>query len=197
MNRIWLRALPTLALCAALGGCGSTPSTEFYVLSAQAPLAAVGDGPSVGIAELAVAEYLRRDEMVLLQSANRLTLQGFHRWAEPLEDGVRRTLALNLGALLGSDSIRVRPWTRDWSPQWLLRCRIERLDIASQSIELVTSWSLQNGEQRLERSSRLVLARSGTSPESAAADISALLLELSEQIAAQVRGADDASPQTQ
>jgi uncharacterized protein len=197
MNKAWLRMLSLAALCAVLGGCGATPSTEYYVLSAQAPVSGAGDGPSVGIAELAVAEYLQRDEMVLLQSPNRLSLQGFDRWAEPLEDGVRRTLALNLGALLGSDRIRVRPWTREWSPQWLLRCRIERLDIAPQSIELVASWSLQNGEQRLERSSRLSRERSGASPDSAAADISALVLELGQQIAAQVRAADDAPAQTQ
>lgn len=196
-----LRLAPVLALAAVLAACGSTPRTEYYLLSAEAPPAAARAEPSIGIAELKVAEYLQRPEMVTMESANRLSLRDYHRWAEPLADGVQRTLALNLGALLETDAVRVRPWPREWSPQWLLRLNIARLDVRGDTVELVATWSLARGSETHERSSRLVRARSGTSADSVAADISAVLRELSGQIAAEVRaagaGADDAPAQTQ
>ncbi len=107
-----------------------------YLLSAEAPPAAARAQPSIGIAELKVAEYLQRPEMVTMESANRLSLRDYHRWAEPLADGVQRTVALNLGALLETDGVRVRPWPREWSPQWLLRLNIARLDVRSDIVEL-------------------------------------------------------------
>lgn len=192
---------PVLALAALLAACGSTPRTEYFLLSAEAPPVAARAQPAIGIAELNVAEYLQRPEMVIMESANRLSLRDYHRWAEPLADGVQRTVALNLGALLETDGVRVRPWPREWSPQWLLRLNIARLDVRSDTVELVATWSLAHGSETRERSSRLARARTGTSADSAAADISALLLELSGQIASEVRagsaGADDAPPQTQ
>lgn len=192
---------PVLALAALLAACGSTPRTEYFLLSAEAPPVAARAQPAIGIAELNVAEYLQRPEMVIMESANRLSLRDYHRWAEPLVDGVQRTVALNLGALLETDGVRVRPWPREWSPQWLLRLNIARLDVRSDTVELVATWSLARGSETRERSSRLARQRTGTSADSAAADISALLLELSGQIASEVRagsaGADDAPPQTQ
>lgn len=192
---------PVLALAALLAACGSTPRTEYFLLSAEAPPVAARAQPAIGIAELNVAEYLQRPEMVIMESANRLSLRDYHRWAEPLADGVQRTVALNLGALLETDGVRVRPWPREWSPQWLLRLNIARLDVRSDTVELVATWSLARGSETRERSSRLARQRTGTSADSAAADISALLLELSGQIASEVRagsaGADDAPPQTQ
>lgn len=195
------RLAPVLALAGLLAACGSTPRTEYYLLSAEAPPAAARAEPSIGIADLKVAEYLQRPEMVIMESANRLSLRDYHRWAEPLADGVQRTVALNLAALLETDSVRVRPWPREWSPQWLLRLSVARLDVRGDAVELVATWSLARGSETRESSSRLSRARSGTSADAAAADISALLLELSGQIAAEVRagaaGADDAPPQTQ
>jgi uncharacterized lipoprotein YmbA len=193
------RLAAVLAVAGLLAACGSTPRTEYYLLSAEAPPAAARAQPAIGIAELKVAEYLQRPEMVIMESANRLSLRDYHRWAEPLADGVQRTVALNLGALLETDGVRVRPWPREWSPQWLLRLSIARLDVGSDVVELVANWSLAREGETRDRSSRLTRSRSGTSADAVASDISALLLELSERIAAEVRtaGADDAPPLNQ
>ena len=188
MSMHWIRFLSFAAL-ALLAGCGSTPPTEYYVLSADAPIGRSTAQPSVGIAELQIAEYLQRPEIMVMESTNRARLDGFERWAEPLEDGIRRTLALNLGALLKTDSVRVRPWPRDWIPDWMLRCTVARLDASATRVELVALWSLQRRAgvaPALERSSRLSRSRSGSSVDSLAADFSALLLELSQQIATEM-----------
>lgn len=184
MSMYWIRLLPFAALVLLLG-CGSTPPTEYYVLSADAPIGRTTAQPSIGIAELQIAEYLQRPEIMVMESTNRARLEGFERWAEPLDYGIRRTLALNLGALLETDSVRVRPWPRDWIPDWVLRCSVARLDASPTTVELVAIWSLQRGAgtaPALERSSRLSRGRSGSTADSLAADFSALLLELSQQI---------------
>ena len=174
-----------LALCA---GCGTTPHTEYYLLSAiaPAPTAPRGAGPSVGIADLRVAEYLQRPEVLVLESANRLQVREFARWAEPLPDGITRTLALNLAALLDSDRVRVRPWPRAWLPAWELRVEVARLEVRGVTAELVANWSLVHGADTLERSARLSRVRSGEDAESVAADFSALLFELAERIAVEL-----------
>ncbi len=184
MHRIAVLAV-LFALCA---GCGTTPHTEYYLLSATAPApgAPRGEGPSVGIVDLRVAEYLQRPEILVLESANRLQVREFARWAEPLPDGITRTLVLNLAALLDSDRVRARPWPRPWTPAWELRVEIARLDVRGTTAELLASWSLVHGTDTLERSVRLVQARSGEDAESVAADLSALLLDLAERIAAAI-----------
>jgi uncharacterized protein len=201
MNTSAGRWMLMLLLCWLLAGCGSTPPTQYYLLSAYAPPAPASGGPSLGIAELKVAEYLQRPQMVSMESANRLQLRDFERWAEPLADGVQRTLALNLGALLATDAVRVRPWPREWLPEWLLRVSVARLDVTGEQVELVALWSLSHGADTREYTSRLSRPRSGTTADSVAADLSALLLELSERIASGLhgaaQGADDAPPQTQ
>ena len=126
-----------------------------------------------------------------MEGSNRLVLDPYRRWAEPLDEGVRRVLVLNLGSLTGSDSVRGVPWPRDWQPRWLLRLAIERLDADAHSVHLYARWSLQDGARQraaLERGSELSRSRSGTSAESIAADMSQLLAELSVRI---VRAMDE------
>ena len=186
-----------------LVACGSTPQTDYYLLTADADRSSELRGPTLGIAELNLAEYLRRPELVTLQSSNRLHVDPYRRWAEPLDDGMRRTLALNLSALLGSDGVRNMPWPRDWVPQWLLRVSIARMDVGQESIELVAVWSLQDGRRAhaaVEHTSRLGRARSGDSADSIAADMSQSLLALSQEIVASIdagAAADDSAAQTQ
>ncbi len=184
MHRIVALAV-LFALCT---GCGTTPRTEYYLLSATAPTptAARGAGPSLGIADLRVAEYLQRPEVLVLESANRLQLREFARWAEPLPDGITRTLALNLAALLDSDRVRVRPWPRAWSPAWELRVEVARLDVRGATAELVANWSLVHDSDTHERSARLSRPRSGADADSVAADFGARLLELAERIAVEL-----------
>lgn len=180
---IWM----LLALCCI--GCSSTPPTEYYLLSADArpPVATGHDGPSLGLVGLRVAEYLQRAEILTLASANRLRLHQYARWAEPLQDGIERTLLLDLAALLDSQRVRARPWPREWVPEWRLSVDIARLDVRDSGAVLVANWSLRHGDDVIERNARLVHQRSGDGPEAVAADFSALLLALAEQIAGAMR----------
>ena len=66
MHRVRFLSLAVLALL--LGGCGSTPPIDYYLLSANAPAGRGASSPSIGIAELQVAEYLQRPEIVMMET---------------------------------------------------------------------------------------------------------------------------------
>lgn len=184
-----VRRIAVLALFVVLGGgCGTTPRTDYYLLSAMAsrPATLHGEGPSIGLASLRVAEYLQRPEILVLESANRLRLREYARWAEPLPDGIERVLMLNVATLLDSDRVRSRPWPRGWTPEWQLRVEILQLDVRDATAELLVNWSLARATQAFEHSDRITVPHRGGDAESVAADFSTLLLALAEKIAAAV-----------
>jgi uncharacterized lipoprotein YmbA len=188
MKRCLLLAVAWVCV-ALLGGCGSSPQVDYFLLTADAAPSSDRGGPTIGIATLEVAEYLHRMELVSFAGSNRLRVDPYRRWAEPLEDGIRRALALNLSAQLGSDGVRSMPWPLDWVPQWLLRCSIVRLDVRDEAVELIAVWSLQDGGRARaadEHTSRLTRARSAAGGEAIAADISAMLLDLGREISSAI-----------
>ena len=82
-----------LVLLLPLAGCGSTPSTDWYLLEATAtPLPAAG-GPSIGIARLEVADYLLAPQVQTHSGPNSVRRADFARWAEPLDQGDAGVLA--------------------------------------------------------------------------------------------------------
>ena len=55
-------------ILAMLAGCGTTPHTNYYVLSSQSSLADIGNNPvSLGVGPIQVADYLDRVQITLLQ----------------------------------------------------------------------------------------------------------------------------------
>ena len=97
----------------ALAGCLGGPSApvNFYMLS---PLSASQGGMSadtpedrirIGFANVVVAEYLNRSEIVVNLDNTVYRLAEFNQWAEPLSDNLTRVLAENLANLLRSNAI--------------------------------------------------------------------------------------------
>lgn len=101
-----------------LAGCISlkrTPEARFFVLESLAqPAAAQGPQKPVGIVGVEAVRlpgHLDRPQLVTWTAPNELMVDEFLRWAEPLEDGVTRTLTENLAALLPDYQVVRRPWS--------------------------------------------------------------------------------------
>ncbi len=80
-------------------GCGSTPETRYYILSAEhtSAVSKVGaDQPVIGIREVRLADYLGAWRVAIVSDDSTVHAAVYHRWAEPLRHGVRRCLATNL-----------------------------------------------------------------------------------------------------
>jgi uncharacterized protein len=104
------------ALCALAGltaGCGTSPPSRFYTLTgtagigtagtgAAAPAAASSSTVSVAVGAVSIPATVDRPQIVVNSGGNQVGLDEFNRWASPLQSNIQRTVAENLGALLGS-----------------------------------------------------------------------------------------------
>ena len=79
-------AVVLLALMLCLYSCaGKSTSSKFYVLSPmpQSALSAT-EGTTIGVLPVAMPDYLDRPQIVTRASENKIKIDEFSRWAEPL-----------------------------------------------------------------------------------------------------------------
>lgn len=188
MNKVFLLPAWALLIGGLLAGCGTSPPTNFYLLSAQDFPAATGSSPSVGVGPIEVPEYLNRKNMVLSREGNKLEVASLNLWAEPVGAGVQRVLVLNLSGLLNTQEVSYFPWQSQRAPQYSVRVNVLQLEADEQRALLSAEWQVlrpTSGEPLQRRISRLEapLAPGETPPAQVAATYSALLLQLSEVIA--------------
>lgn len=190
MKRTVTNASAALALAAMLlaAGCGSTPPTRHYLLSAEAESAAgqpVVD--RIGVGPVEVAEYLHQRQLAI-GGGNELQLAEFHRWAEPLDAGIARVLAENLALLTGGTEPVLYPWRRDDQPPVTVRVSVLKLERQDGSAELLARWGLydSNDDARLagELARLSTSLPAGADHAATAAAYSDLLLQLSQRVAA-------------
>lgn len=185
-----LTALSLLLLAVSCAG----PSKRFYVLTAEAPSAAVSPagrkGQGIGLGPVAIAGYLDRPNMVFQQSANQLAVSESNRWAGDLAENITGVMAANLSRVLGTANVRAYPWENDSG----LGCQVS-LDIrhlkgdADGHAVLEAAWRVYALPARTIAVSR---TWSGTEPLGAdgydqlAAAESRLLARLAQEIAASI-----------
>ncbi|MEP5764781.1 MAG: PqiC family protein [Halieaceae bacterium] len=180
------RQILLLGVLTTLVACGSTPRSDYYMLSADARGAPGSGGPSIGVGPITIPDYLKAREMVLNRSAHKLKLADFDRWAEPLDSGIRRVLAVNLTALLNTQSVQIYPWRRDSVPEFSVRLAVVQLSVQNSEARFVGEWSIhqpRGGESISQHITQLSTPMRDSDPESVAAAYSNLLLQLSEKIA--------------
>jgi uncharacterized lipoprotein YmbA len=183
MSRKLLIILVLLGLIAA---CGSTPPSNFYMLSADAPGIPGTSGPAIGVGPVSVPEYLRRSQMVLNRDSHRLILAEYDRWAEPLQDGIQRVLAINLSSLLDTQNVQIYPWRRDDPPRFGVQVAVAQFSITDGRALLIAEWTVTDVADRSTVTQRIGNYREDVGsdePERVAAAYSALLLQLSDDIA--------------
>jgi uncharacterized protein len=188
MSKVLLLPTWVVLIGGLLAGCGTSPPTNFYLLSAQDFPAATGSSPSVGVGPIEVPEYLNRKNMVLSREGNKLEVASLNLWAEPVAAGVQRLLVLNLSGLLNTQEVSYFPWQPQRAPQYGVRVNVLQLEADEQRAVLSAEWQVlrpTSGEPLQRRISRLAapLAPGETPPAQVAATYSALLLQLSEVIA--------------
>ncbi len=95
-----------MALAAAAGfaaGCGTTPDSTFYTLNTEAGAENAGKSTiSIVVGPVTVPEAVDRPQLVISATGNRLKIEEFHRWAEPLKAEIPRVIAAQLGRDLGT-----------------------------------------------------------------------------------------------
>lgn len=174
-----------------LAGCGTSPANNYYRLTAEVASVPSGETPALGIGPIEIPAYLDRENIVYQQQGNSLELAATERWAEPLDAGIGRVLAINLASLLDTQNVRTFPWHPRRAPDYGIKLNLLGLDANDAEAILTSEWLVYrpgSGETVERRISRLTLPLPGDSsgPESLPGAYSELLQRLSQDIAAAI-----------
>jgi uncharacterized lipoprotein YmbA len=181
-------------IAAAVSGCGKSPQSRYYTLDSTATASgapAVNYGVLVG--PVSVPASVDRPEFVLQVSPNRVDVAEFNRWAAPLADGIARTVAGDLAALLATPDVAVAPFA-NFDPIYRVTIDVQRFESTPGDSVLVEAvWAVRRTTGGKTRSGRTVAreAVQEVSFDALAAAHSRALARLSGDIAAAVREAAD------
>jgi hypothetical protein len=205
-----IRRLLELAACIGLAGCAVTDATQFYTLGQ--PVAASGGSSvsasvaltsltpadrassvSIGVGPVIMPGYLRRSQIVTrIGDDQGVDVATFHRWAEPLEDGVARVLAEEIGARVPTDRIVMFPWRGVVARvmQYQVVVVVMRLDgRRGGEVTLDTRWRVlgNDGAELAFRRSTMTESATGPGYEPMVAAMTRALVALGQEIAAEIR----------
>ena len=108
------RLIFTATLCIFVGlgaGCGSTPPSRFYTLSAANAPATTPSKLSVAVGPVSVPAVVDRPQIVVTTGPNQVRLEEFNRWASPLQNNIARVVAENLVSMLGTPRVTLSSQT--------------------------------------------------------------------------------------
>jgi len=181
------RHLYLASLLVFLTACGSSPKTEFYVLSADhesmVQAANTDTGPAVGVWTVKLPDYMERSEIVTRNNEFEITLGDFSWWAGNLDENMTRLIATELSQGLKSNRIVVSPWDSYRKIDYQTLVRVQRFDgVLGGEVVLRGVWSLLDsaGRNELKREAFEFKAKAAGSPAPVAASYQALVAALSE-----------------
>ena len=180
--------LPCLAL---LAGCSSADPT-YYTLNAVPGNALAGPALSVEVRRPGLAGYLDRSDVVLKSAAYKLDVNSQIRWAEPLGDMIGRVLSEDLGQRLPGSSVFSESGAISAAPDVRVEVDVQRFDQdGTGAVVLQAEVAVERGVTHQPLATRHVMVSAqpgGVGATALAASLSALLGELADQVAGDVRG---------
>lgn len=152
MSRRSALPVPMIALVLA-AGCATSPTPAFYTLSAvqhieQPP----GASPiAIAIDLVTVPELVDRAQIVTKLDANRVRIDEFARWADPLKSQIPRVLAADLAEIVPGAIVSTVP-QRASDNAYRVTVDVQNFDsLADGTVTLVVIWSVRppNGGKQI------------------------------------------------
>jgi uncharacterized lipoprotein YmbA len=186
-----MRSLLILILtCGLLCACQSSPKKNYYLLTS--PVATTKNASTnasnittlIGIGPVVVADYLNRLHIIYQTDNNSVIVAENDYWAEPLDKGIARVIALNLTQRNSARSFVTFPWRSDSIPRYSLRLKIESLSRTASEASLDGAWEIFDNSNKISVTrhhfTRSTSAQS--TPKALAQAYSKLLAELADEI---------------
>ncbi len=165
---IWSRPVRFPILCVLLlflVGCASSPSPNFYTLDALSMAVEGTGGPvhdpgeispgPISVGPVSVPDIVDRPQMVLRMGPNRVAVDEFNRWAEPLYRAIGRVVARNLAAFLKTEQVGLYDDASMASPRYRIVVDVQRFESApGQGTELDAVWVVRRTADNRSRSGR-------------------------------------------
>ncbi|MBP2232904.1 putative lipoprotein YmbA [Azospirillum agricola] len=166
-----------------LAGC-QTPDSRLYTLSVLPPDGPVGAaaGGALALGALELPPLVDRPQIVRRIDSNRVETLEFDRWAEPLADGLRATLAADLAARLPGRSVLPVAGSAPAAGTAVLSVSVLRFEATADGrVVLDAQWGAANGPRR--RDSVEIRAANGE-PAALVAAMSRAVAALADRMAA-------------
>jgi uncharacterized lipoprotein YmbA len=168
-----IRTSLPLALALLLFSCGTTAPSRFYLVSSPAAIAdapAAPSGPLIALEIVNVPAHLERDLIATRTSSHELELAEFDRWAEPLEDALRRVVAETFEAR----GARIAFPGDERAAALHLKLELAALDgVLGSELELRARWSVRGASEEPPRGGLVRRTESTGGDESYAAWVAA------------------------
>lgn len=181
------------ALCVFVGfaaGCGSTPPSRFYTLSAAGGVAGTSSNVSVAVGPVSVPPIVDRPQIVVSMGSNQVRLEEFDRWASPLQNNIARVIAENLTALLGTKRVTLFPQSTSADAEYRAIIDVLRFDsMPGEAVALEAVWIVRRTKDGKAETGRTTVRETvqANGYEALAAGHSRALARLSDDIANAVR----------
>ena len=175
-----------------LAGCGSSPPSKFYVLTADpVPQRSWTGAPkTVALGRVSLPGALDRPQIARRKGGNEIVFSDEERWAGPLDDMVRRVLADDLAARLPAGVTLIESAAKP-PPGVTIAVEVSRFDAAeSGNVTLAARWEALGPTGRPlgpARESTIVEPGSGKDTPAVATTMSRAVAALAARIAAGLR----------
>ena len=155
MRRLSAIAIPCIVAILA-AGCGSTPSSRFYTLSATpAPGAGTPSDLSLAVGPVTIPAVIDRPQIVVSAGPNEVRLDEFNRWASPLQSNISRVVADNLAAILGTPRVSLFPQTVSAAADYRVAILVQSFDSApGEAATLDAVWTVSRAKDGKSQTGR-------------------------------------------
>ncbi|WP_233857380.1 PqiC family protein [Paraburkholderia sp. HD33-4] len=165
MNRL-ISLFLSIIVAGCLAACTSPPASKFYTLSpiqiTQAAPAA--DRIAIAFDPITLPEIVDRPQMVVRLDPNRVSIDEFARWAEPLKNQIPRVLAADLAQLIPGAITSTYPQHAD-DTAYRVTVDVQTFESSAEgTVMLAVLWSVRAPKQGHRVSGRSVVSRSGRGP---------------------------------
>jgi len=156
MKNVFLFCIKKMALLSTAGafvfltGCTQTIPSQYYLLNPVADAAATSTLDAnklhiIGIGPIKFPKYLNRTQLVYYSGTNKLVINEFDRWAEPLDQNFNRVLRTNLTRLVSSSYATGYPWKRAMPIQYQVIMEVHQFEMQSDgTVNLSAHWAVVN-----------------------------------------------------
>ena len=186
----FVKIAAAFVLVALVTGCGSTPPSRFYTLSAASAPAGTPSNLSVVVGPVSVPAEVDRPQIVITTGPNQVGLDEFNRWAAPLQNNISRVVAENLVVMLGTPRVTLFLQTASAAADYQAAVEVQRFDsIPGEAAALDAVWTVRRSKDGKTETGRTTARESvqEKSYDALAAAHSRALARLSQDIAAAVR----------
>ncbi len=188
INHIIRLFLITCAVAVA-AGCASAPSRFYTLNSTAAAVGAATNSFAVAVGPVSIPALVDRPQFVVQVETNRVQIDEFNRWAEPLNDNIARVIAGDLAAMLGTTQVATAPLA-NFNPAFRVSVDIQRFEsVRGQSVLIEAVWVVRRTAGETTCSGRTIASEpaAGKGFDALAAAHSRALARVSGDIAAVIR----------